>query len=46
MRNFLDTSCRANNTHFMFNNISSKNYAICEVMLTKMVQPNKPQMTI
>ena len=46
MRNVLDKYCRENqNTHFMFSNfLCPKNRAIYEIMLKKMVQPERPQM--
>jgi len=47
MRNVSDKSCRENqNTHFVFNNFSSKNRAVCEIMWKNIVEPGKLQMTI
>jgi len=47
MRNFSNKSCRENqNTHFVLNNIFSKNRVIYEIMWKNTVQPDRPHMTI
>jgi len=34
------------NTHFIYNNLFSKHYAIYEIMLKNMAEPDTSQMTI
>jgi len=42
----LETKVKNQNTHFMFNNFSSKYRVVYEIMWKNMVQPDKPQTTI
>ena len=47
MRNVSGRSCRENqNTHFIFNNFFSENFAVMEIMWENLVEADGPQMTI
>jgi len=47
MRNASDKHCRENqNTHFVFNNFSFVNHAICEIMWKNTAQQGEGQVTI
>jgi hypothetical protein len=40
MRNFSDESCGENqNTHFMFSNFLSENFAVCKIIWKNSVEP-------
>jgi hypothetical protein len=46
MRNVLDRSRENQNTHFMFDNFSSENRAVYEILWKDMVCPDRPQVTM
>jgi hypothetical protein len=47
MRNISEKVCRQDrNTHFIFNNIFSKNHAIYEIKWENIVTPDRSRMTI
>ena len=47
MRNITDKSCRENqNTHFYFEEFSSEDRAVCQIMWANVVQVDRPEMTI
>jgi hypothetical protein len=47
MKNVSGKSFRGNqNTHFIFNKLSSENHAVYEITWKNIVEPDRPQMTI